>query len=110
MNDGAFELAAGEAAGQRTDETRSRTPTVRLRQVGPPLALSGRVEWAILWKNAMQTLRAVNLPLQRLIPPAIGLVVGMTGAAVAMSAGENRGAAGFIAALGFVVVVSRWSC
>jgi putative ABC exporter len=106
LNDGAFELAAGEAAGQRTGETRSRTPAVRVRQIGPALALSGRVEWAILWKNAMQTLRAVNLPWPRLIPPAIGLVVGMTGAAVAMSAGENRGLAGFVAALGFVAAAT----
>jgi hypothetical protein len=103
LNDGAFELAAGEAAGQGTGETLSRAPTVRVRQVGLPLALSGPVEWAILWKNAMQTFRAVNLPIRRLIPPAIGLGVGLTGAAVGMSAGENRGPAGFIAALGFVV-------
>src|SRR5262249_5632790 len=102
-NDGAFELAAGEAAEQRAGETRTRTPTVRVRQVGPPLALSGRVEWAILWKNAMQTFRAVNLPLGRLIGPAIGLLMGLTGAAVGMSAGQNRGPAGFFTALGFAV-------
>jgi ABC-2 type transport system permease protein len=104
-NDGAFERAAGEAAGQRAGETRARTPTVRVRQVGPPLALSGRLEWAIFWKNAMQTFRAVNLPLRRLVGPAIGLVVGLSGAALGMSAGQNRGPAGFITALGFAVTV-----
>jgi hypothetical protein len=102
-NDGAFERAAGEAAEQRTGEVRARTPTVRVRQVGPPLALSGRLEWAILWKNAMQTFRAVNLPVGRLLWPAFGLIMGLTGAAVGMSAGQNRGPAGFLTALGFAV-------
>jgi len=104
-NDSAFEIAAGEAAEERAGEARARTPKVRVRQVGPPLALSGRVEWAVLWKNAMQTFRAVNLPLGRLIGPAIGLLTGLTGAAVGMSAGQNRGPAGFVAALGFAVTV-----
>jgi ABC-2 type transport system permease protein len=104
-NDGAFERAAGESAEQGAGETRARTPTVRVRQVGPPLALSGRLEWAIFWKNAMQTFRAVNLPLRRLVGPAIGLVVGLSGAALGMSAGQNRGPAGFITALGFAVTV-----
>jgi hypothetical protein len=71
--------------------------------VGPALALSGRTEWAIFWKNAMQTFRAVNLPMKRLVPPAIGLTMGLSGAAVGMSAGLNRGPAGFIAALAFAV-------
>jgi ABC-2 type transport system permease protein len=102
-NDGAFELVAGETAEQRVGEPRARASTVRVRQVGPPLALSGRLEWAILWKNAMQTFRAVNVPIRRVVGPAIGLVVGLTGAAVGMSAGQNRGLAGFVAALGFAV-------
>jgi hypothetical protein len=104
-NDGAFERAAGEAAEQRAGETRARTPTVRVRQVGPSLALSGRLEWAILWKNAIQTLRAVNLPLGRLVWPAFGILMGLTGAAVGMSAGQNRGPAGLVTALGFVVAL-----
>jgi hypothetical protein len=102
-NDGAFERAAGEAAGQRTSDAPARTPTVRVRQIGPPLALSGRVEWAISWKNAMQTFRAINVPLRRIIGPVIGLLVGMSSAAYGMSAGQNRGLAGFVAALGIAV-------
>jgi hypothetical protein len=101
-NQSAFDLAVGEA-GERSSDADARTPVVRVRQVGPALALSGRVEWAILWKNAMQTFRAVNLPMKRFAGPAIGLTIGLTGAAVGMSAGQNRGPAGFIAALGFVV-------
>jgi len=101
-NQSAFDLAVGEA-GERSSDANARTPVVRVRQVGPALALSGRVEWAILWKNAMQTFRAVNLPMKRLAGPAIGLTIGLTGAAVGMSAGQNRGPAGFIAALGFAV-------
>jgi hypothetical protein len=103
VNDGAFEAVAGEAAEQRAAETSIRRPTVRVRQLGPPLALTGRLDRAILWKNAMQTFRAVNLPLRRIIGPAIGLLFGLTGAAVGMAAGQNRGPAGFIAALGFAV-------
>jgi hypothetical protein len=102
-NDSAFEMTAGEAAGQGSSDARARPPVVRVRQVGPALALSGRTEWAIFWKNAMQTFRAVNLPMKRLVPPAIGLTMGLSGAAVGMSAGLNRGPAGFIAALAFAV-------
>jgi len=102
-NDSAFDLTAGEAAGERSGRAVAGTPVVRVRQIGPALALSGRVEWAILWKNAMQTFRAVNLPLKRLAAPAIGLTMGLAGAAIGMSAGQNRGPAGFIAALGFAV-------
>jgi hypothetical protein len=102
-NDSAFEMTAGEAAGQGSSDARARPPVVRVRQVGPALALSGRTEWAIFWKNAMQTFRAVNLPMRRLVPPAIGLTMGLSGAAVGMSAGLNRGPAGFVAALAFAV-------
>jgi hypothetical protein len=102
-NDSAFDVTAGEAAGQRSSDARTRPATGRVRQVGPPLALSGRLEWAIFWKNAMQTFRAVNLPMKRFVGPAIGLTVGLVGAAASMSAGQNRGPAGFIAALGFAV-------
>jgi hypothetical protein len=105
-NDGAMERAAGEAAEKLASESRGRTTTtVRVRQVGPPLALSGRVEWAILWKNAMQTFRAVNLPLGRLLWPTFGILMGLTGAAVGMSAAQNRGPAGFITALGFAATL-----
>jgi hypothetical protein len=102
-NDSAFEMTAGEAAGQGSSDARARPPVVRVRQVGPALALSGRLEWVIFWKNAMQTLRAVNLPMKRLVGPAIGLTVGLSGAAVGMSSGLNRGPAGFVAALAFAV-------
>jgi hypothetical protein len=102
-NDSAFEITAGEAVAQGSSDARARPPVVRVRQVGPALALSGRLEWAILWKNAMQTFRAVNLPMKRFVGPAIGLTVGLTGAAVGMSAGLNRGPAGFIAALALAV-------
>jgi hypothetical protein len=102
-NDGAFERAAGEAAGQQTTDARARAPTVRVRQIGLPLALSGRVEWAISWKNAMQTFRAINVPLRRIVGPVIGLLVGMSSAAYGMSASQNRGPAGFVAALGIAV-------
>jgi hypothetical protein len=102
-NEDAFELVAGETAEQRAGEVRPRAPAVRVRQVGPALALTGRPEWAIFWKNAMQTFRAVNMPIRRLIGPAIGVLVGLTSAAIGMSAGQNRGPAGFAAALGFGV-------
>ena len=102
-NDSAFEMTAGEAAEQRASGGSARTPAVRVREVGPALALSGRPEWAISWKNAMQTFRAVNLPLRRLIGPAIGLLVGLSGAAFGMSAAQNRGVSGFLVALGFAV-------
>jgi len=101
-NDSAFDLTAGDAA-ERSSDAPPRPQVVRVRQVGPALALSGRLEWAILWKNAMQTVRAVNLPMKRLIGPAIGLTVGLVSAALGMSAGQNRGPAGFVAALGFAV-------
>jgi ABC-2 type transport system permease protein len=103
VNDSAFEMTAGEAAEQRSSGTSARAPVVRVREVGPALALSGRPEWAISWKNAMQTFRAANMPLRRLIWPAFGLLVGLSSAAFGMSAAQNRGVAGFFVALGFAV-------
>jgi ABC-2 type transport system permease protein len=105
-NDSAFEVTAGEAAEQRAGDARSRKPTVRVRQVGPPLALSGRAEWAILWKNAMQTFRAVNVPMRRVVGPLVGALVGLSGAAIGMAANQTTGPAGFVAAFGFVVAAT----
>jgi hypothetical protein len=106
-NDSAFEVTAGEAASeQRAGDARSRKPTVRVRQVKGALALSGRAEWAILWKNAMQTFRAVNVPLRRVVGPVVGALVGLSGAAVGMAANETTGPAGFVAAFGFAVAAA----
>jgi len=105
-NDAAFAVAAGEPAEQRAGDARSRKPAVRVRQIGPPLALSGRAEWAILWKNAMQTFRAVNVSMKRIVGPAVAVLVGMSGAAAGMAANQTRGPAGFIAAAGFVVAAT----
>jgi ABC-2 type transport system permease protein len=105
-NDSAFEFTAGEAAEQRAGDAPSRKPTVRVRQVGPPLALSGRAEWAIFWKNAMQTFRAVNVPIRRIVGPVIGLLIGLSGAAAGMAANQTRGPAGFVAAFGLVVAAT----
>ncbi len=95
MSDVTFDLAASEA-GEPEQQTRDRARTIgpRARNVGWTLALSGRLESAFLWKNAMHTIRATNVRALRFVAPALFVVIGLSAAATA--AGRLRGPAAFI--------------
>ena len=95
MSDATFDLAAGEA-GEPQERSRERARTIgpRARNVGWTLALTGRLESAFLWKNAMQTIRSTNARALRFVAPAIGAMIGLS--AAAMGAGRLRGPAAFI--------------
>ena len=93
MSDATFDLAAGEA-GEPQERSRERARTIgpRARNVGWTLALTGRLESAFLWKNAMQTIRATKHAPRPSRP--IGAMIGLS--AAAMGAGRLRGPAAFI--------------
>ena len=95
MSDATFDIAAGEAVelDQRTRE-RTRTSGPRARNVGWTLGLTGRLELAFVWKNAMQTIRAINMGALRFIAPASAALIGVS--AAAMAASRLRGPAAFV--------------
>jgi hypothetical protein len=101
--DVAFDLAVGESSKRAAPEPSASTTRARADRGGWTLAPIGRLEFALFWKGAMQTLRAANFS-WRYVPPLIGAVFGIGGAAAAaMGAGNLRGPASFITILGVVI-------
>jgi len=101
--DVAFDLAVGESSARASQEQSAPATRARAGRVAWTLAPAGRLEFALFWKGAMQTLRAANFR-WRYVPPLIGAVFGIGGAAAAaMGAGNLRGPASFITILGVVV-------
>jgi hypothetical protein len=88
-----FDMVAGQAgeAGQRS-ERQSTAP--RVHSAGWTLALTGRLEWAFVWKSATQTIRALNIAALRLVAPALAALIGMSAAAMTVSG--LRGPAAFV--------------
>jgi ABC-2 type transport system permease protein len=101
--DTAFDLAVGESSERTGQEPSAPATRARTDWGGWTLAPVGRLEFALFWKGAMQTQRAANFK-WRYVPPLIGAVFGIGGAAAAaMGAGHLRGPASFITILGAVI-------
>jgi len=101
-NDTAFELAVGEQSPLAADpiDTVVASPAERISWT---LATTGRVEWALFWKGAMQTLRTSHFK-WRYLPPVVALLFAFGGASAAfMRAGDMRGPASLVTTLGAVV-------
>ena len=99
--DEGFELAAGDAAGQFASETQSRRSAPRARRLGWTLSLTGRPEGLFVWKNAMQTFRASDAGLLRIVVPLLGVVVSLSFAV--MAANRLRGPAGFVSGMSLAI-------
>jgi len=72
--------------------------SVSARSAGWPLAISGSTETAMMWKNAMKTLRGTNL--KAMLPPLAGVTFGVA----AMTAGVSQ-ARGLAVAMCLVALV-----
>lgn len=83
-SDDVFLAAPEDPVTQESSGGRRGRPEPRVRSAGWPLALSGRTETALMWKNAMQTLRGTSI--RSVLPPLVGLGFGI----VAMTAGVSR--------------------
>ena len=92
-SDSAFEAAAADAAARTAAASTARTSAIpKARAGGWAVPRSGPAEGLLLWKNAMQMLRATTgLSLIRYLVPLLVISV-MLGTA-AMSANDARGAA-----------------
>ena len=105
-----FDAVAGESgtpdgAGVN-DIAGSARAYARARSAGWTLALSGRLEGALFWKNAMQTIRASNTKGWRYMLPITAAILIIVSAA--MGANRMRGPAAFIsvfAAIGAVIAI-----
>ncbi len=105
-SDEAFQEAAADVAHKRAAVKGSQAPSLRVRAVGLPLALTGRPETAFAWKAALQTMRVVDRrSLARLAAVVVSLSV------VAVSASAARGIAVMlgtfaVAGVGFAIVMA----
>jgi len=83
------------------EETRPAQAGQRARTAGWSLALTGRPDVALVWKNAVQTIRAVNLRQLRYILPALLALFGL--ASIAMAANGARGPAALVSVFAAVL-------
>jgi len=98
-NADAFDLEAGESSLQAAEAAARRTAP-RARATGWTLALTGRPEGLFVWKNAMQTLRASDAGLLRVVVPVVVVLTGLSFAV--MAANRLTGAAGIVTAFSLV--------
>ena len=100
-----FDAVTGPGGGDAGSVTPKRVSAQRrARNVGWTLPLTGRPEAALLWKGAMQTMRAGHVSAWRYVPPLIGALIGVLGISSAlMGAGRMQGPAAFIGVLGAMV-------
>ena len=92
-NDVMFDAVAGEAA-EAAAVVRPGKGMPRARKVGWTLAPAGRLEWAFLWKNSMQTVRISNTRGWRYVLPLAAALLIIVSAA--MDANRMRGPARFV--------------
>jgi hypothetical protein len=98
-SDEVFVAAVEDSVAQEPAAARRRRPAPRVRSAGWPLAISGRIETAIMWKNAMQTLRGTSL--KSLLPPLAGLTFGVVFMTIGVSQARGLAPALFLVALVF---------
>jgi ABC-2 type transport system permease protein len=104
LSDATFDVVVegSQARAALAQQTSAAQP--RARNVGWTLPLAGRPEMALLWKGAMQTLRAGNVSAWRYVPPMIGALIGVLGISSAlMGAGKMQGPAAFVSILGAMI-------
>ena len=103
-SDVTFDAVAGEGGDAHASVGRDASRPARATTIGWTLALTGRVELALLWKGVMETLRAVNLKSWRVVPPILGVVIGLTAASFGIAGAQRmRGPSAFLTALGCMV-------
>jgi hypothetical protein len=104
MSDATFDAVAGEGGPARKATAEQAATKARARNVGWSLPLAGRPELALLWKGAMQTMRAGNVSAWRYVGPLIGVSFGVFGGTAAlMGAGKMHGTAALICVLSALV-------
>jgi hypothetical protein len=104
MSDAAFDAVAGEGGGKGEPVVKRTRVMPRAATVGWTLPLTGRPELALLWKGAMETLRAANVKSWRLVPPIVALLIGIFGATFGVMGGQKiQGTSAFLMALGIIV-------
>jgi len=102
LSDGMLDAALENSSEFRVEETtRPAKAGQRARTAGWPLAPTGRADVALVWKNAVQTIRAVNLRQLRYILPVLMGLFGL--ASIAMAANGARGPAALVSMFAAVV-------
>jgi ABC-2 type transport system permease protein len=105
MSDAMFDAVAGEGGGAQAEGRPKAAIAPRVRNVGWTLALEGRVELALFWKGAMETLRGVSVKTWRYALPLLFGIGGITFGI--MGANRMRGASATISIVaGIVAAVS----
>ena len=102
-NSVALDIALGDRVERQVEASAPRTRKVRVRDTPLTLAPAGRLELALLWKGATETLRAANVPRWRALPRLIAIVVAVVAAAAGITSGRQlQGPATFIMVLSCV--------
>ena len=104
-NDAAFDLAVGEQSIVAVEPIDAAAVVSPVERSGWTLATTGRVEVALFWKGAMQTLRTTHFKWRYLPPLAALLFAFGVSSATFMRAGEMRGPASLLTMLGGFVSV-----
>ena len=99
-NDAALDTALGDRAEQQVEVSAPRTRKVRVRDTPLTLAPAGRLEFALLWKGATETLRAANVPRWRTLPRVIAIAFALVAFAASITNGRHlQGPATFVMVL-----------
>lgn len=77
-SDEAFQDAASHVAARRAERQQARGAAVRARATGLTLALTGRPEPALFWKNGVQTLRLAGISAIRIVIAFTGITIAVT--------------------------------
>ena len=102
LNDSMLDAVAGQGQSARADVDQLPTSsTARSTTIGWTLALTGRAELALFWKGVMESLRAVNIKSWRMVPPLVGVLIGLVSASFGIAGGQRvRGPSAFITVFG----------
>lgn len=81
-SDETFQDAASQVAARRAERQQARGGVLRARATGLTLALTGRPEPALFWKNGVQTLRLAGVSAIRIVIAMVGITIAVTSTVV----------------------------